>query len=88
MKLSSKISLGMGVLTILAGILACYLLVQMDEINETVTELADQKMPILDLIGKRAPATHCGNPSYLQHGQCRNGRGGKNPRKMAGNSQR
>ena len=52
MKLSSKISLGMGVLTILAGILACYLLVQMDEINETVTELADQKMPILDLIGK------------------------------------
>ena len=52
MKLSSKISLGMGVLTILAGILACYLLVQMDEINENVTELADQKMPILDLIGK------------------------------------
>ena len=52
MKLSSKISLGMGMLTILAGILACYLLVQMDEINETVTELADQKMPILDLIGK------------------------------------
>ena len=52
MKLSSKISLGMGVLTILAGILACYLLVQMDEINENATELADQKMPILDLIGK------------------------------------
>ena len=52
MKLSSKISLGMGMLTILAGILACYLLVQMDEINENVTELADQKMPILDLIGK------------------------------------
>ena len=24
----------------------------MDEINENVTELADQKMPILDLIGK------------------------------------
>ena len=45
MKLSSKISLGMGMLTILAGILACYLLVQMDEINETVTELADQRCP-------------------------------------------
>ena len=52
MKLSSKISLSMGVLTILAGILACYLLVQMDAVNGTSTELADQKMPILDLVGK------------------------------------
>ena len=52
MKLSSKISLSMGMLTILASILAYYLLMQMDEINETVAELSDQKMPILDLIGK------------------------------------
>ena len=52
MKLSSKISLSMGVLTILASILACYLLVQMDAVSEATTELADQKMPILDLVGK------------------------------------
>ena len=51
MKLSTKISLSMGVLTALAGILACYLLVQMDRVNETTRELADRKMPILDLIG-------------------------------------
>ena len=50
MKLSSKISLSMGMLTILASILA-YLPCRWT-INETVAELSDQKMPILDLIGK------------------------------------
>ena len=52
MKLSTKISLGMGALTVLASILAFYLLAQIDAVNEISTELADKKMPILNLVGQ------------------------------------
>ncbi|MFR8276916.1 MAG: methyl-accepting chemotaxis protein [Desulfovibrio fairfieldensis] len=52
MKLSTKISLGMGALTVLASILALYLLAQIDAVNEISTELADKKMPILNLVGQ------------------------------------
>ena len=52
MKLSSKISLSMGVLTILAGTLAVYLLVQMGSVNEMSTVLAERNIPVIDLAGK------------------------------------
>ena len=52
MKLSGKISLSMGVLTVLAAILALYLLTEMDKVNNASTELANQKMPILSLAGR------------------------------------
>ena len=52
MKLSTKISLGMGALTVLASILALYLLAQMNAVNERSTELVDKKMPILNLVGQ------------------------------------
>ena len=49
MKLSTKICLGMGLLTALMAILTIYLLLQMDKVNGASTELADKKIPIINL---------------------------------------
>ncbi len=52
MKLSTKICVSMGLLTLLMAILTTYLLMQMATVNEASTEIADQKMPIVDLAGR------------------------------------
>ena len=52
MKLSTKICVSMGLLTLLMAILTSYLLIQMAAINGASTEIADQKMPIVDLAGR------------------------------------
>ena len=52
MKLSTKISSSMGVLTALIVILAVYLLVQMGNVNEMSTTLAERNIPVIDLAGK------------------------------------
>ena len=52
MKLSTKICVSMGLLTLLMAILTSYLLIQMATINGASTEIADQKMPIVDLAGR------------------------------------
>ena len=49
MKLSTKICLSMGLLTALMAILTIYLLLQMDKVNDASTELADKKIPIINL---------------------------------------
>ena len=49
MKLSTKICLSMGLLTVLMAILTIYLLLQMDKVNGASTELADKKIPIINL---------------------------------------
>ena len=51
MKLSTKICVSMGLLTLLMAILTTYLLVQMDTVNETAMEIADKKTPIVALAG-------------------------------------
>ena len=52
MKLSTKICVSMGLLTFLMAVLTTYLLMQMATVNEASTEIADQKMPIVDLAGR------------------------------------
>ena len=52
MKLSSKISFSMGTLTVLIAILASYLLLQMQQINDTATVMAERYIPVIDLTGK------------------------------------
>ncbi|EFL84896.2 hypothetical protein HMPREF0326_02759 [Desulfovibrio sp. 3_1_syn3] len=52
MKLSTKISSSMGTLTALIAILAAYLLVQMGNVNDTVTALAERNIPVIELAGK------------------------------------
>ena len=52
MKLSTKIFLSMGTLTVLIAVLAIYLLVQMQSVNEISTILAKRNVPIIDLAGK------------------------------------
>ena len=52
MKLSTKISSSMGTLTALIAILAGYLLVQMANINDAVTILAERNIPVIELAGK------------------------------------
>ena len=49
MKLSTKICLSMGLLTVLMAVLTIYLLLQMDKVNDASTELADKKIPIINL---------------------------------------
>ena len=52
MKLSTKISASMGSLIVLIAILAVYLLMQMQSINETATVLGERNIPVIDLAGK------------------------------------
>ena len=52
MKLSTKISSSMGALTALIAILAVYLLVQMGNVNDMSTTLAERNIPVIDLAGK------------------------------------
>ena len=52
MKLSTKISSSMGVLTALIVILAVYMLVQMGNVNDMSTTLAERNIPVIDLAGK------------------------------------
>ena len=52
MKLSTKISASMGSLTVLIAILAVYLLMQMQSINETATVMGERNIPVIDLAGK------------------------------------
>ena len=52
MKLSTKISASMGSLTVLIAILAVYLLMQMQSINETATAMGERNIPVIDLAGK------------------------------------
>ena len=52
MKLSTKISSSMGALTVLITILAVYLLVQMQQINNSTTSMAERYIPIVDLAGR------------------------------------
>ena len=52
MKLSVKISSSMGILTILLAVLAAYLLLQMQSVNEMSTILAGRNIPVIDLAGK------------------------------------
>ena len=52
MKLSTKISSSMGALTALIVILAVYLLVQMGDVNNMSTTLAQRNIPVIDLAGK------------------------------------
>lgn len=52
MRLSTKISASMGTLTVLIAILAVYLLVQLKNVNDTATNLAERNVPVIDLAGK------------------------------------
>ena len=52
MKFSTKISASMGSLTVLIAILAVYLLMQMQSINETATAMGERNIPVIDLAGK------------------------------------
>ena len=52
MKLSTKISASMGSLTVLIAILAVYLLMQMQSVNETATVMGERNIPVIDLAGK------------------------------------
>ena len=52
MKLSVKISSSMGILTTLLAVLAAYLLLQMQSVNEMSTILAGRNIPVIDLAGK------------------------------------
>ncbi len=51
MKLSSKISLSMGILTVLVGIVATFLMWQMTRVNEATILLADNRVPLVSFIG-------------------------------------
>ena len=52
MKLSTKISYSMGTLTVLIAILAVYLLLQMQQINDAATVMAERYIPVIDLAGR------------------------------------
>ena len=52
MKLSTKICLSMAVLTILMTILAGFLLMELDRVNDFVTTLAHRNIPTISVAGQ------------------------------------
>ena len=52
MKLSTKIASSMGFLAVLMGILGLYLLMQMTKINDTVTNLSEDRLPLVTALGE------------------------------------
>ena len=52
MKLSTKIASGMGILTVFTAIIAGYLLIQMQSINNTATLMSKRNIPVIDTAGR------------------------------------